>query len=174
MVSLLIVGWTAYSVYYAIKRGFRLEASVFMGYILAGFLAAFLYPLFWRPFSLFIPYASVTNEKPLYFFPQINVFKIEDSFYKIVSFMIFYFGFCLLIRFLEVFIKGLQLDSTTRPFQVWAGIMGFLTAIFGIYLVLNVLAMVPMKGLQNSMAHSFLVNIILKGPIGWLFNYLWF
>lgn len=174
MGSLIIIGWIFYSVYFAVKRGFKLEISVFLGYLLAGYLAFFIYPFFWRTFSLYIPYVSVTNEKPLYFYSQVNVFKIEESFYKIVSFMIFYFSFCMLIRFLEVFIKGFQLVPTSKFYQICAGIMGLITAIFGIYLILSVLAMLPLKGLQNSLSHSFLVNFILKGPMGWIFNRFWF
>ncbi|BDR56716.1 CvpA family protein [Xylocopilactobacillus apis] len=174
MYSLLTIGWIIYSVYFSMKRGFKLEAMVFGGYLLSGLLAAFLYPMLWRMLSLYIPYSSVTNEKPFYFYPDINVFKIENSFYKIVTFMIFYFILCLIIRFIEVFIKDVQFAESSESLKIVTGIMGFITAIFGAYLIFSALSMIPLSGLQNSLKHSISVNILVKGPLSWLFNQLWF
>lgn len=142
--------------------------------MLAGLISSLLFSFFWRTFSLYIPYSAVTSEKPMFFYPQINVFKVEDSFYKIITFMIFFFIFCLLIRFIEVFIRNLKITEYTDGYKIFTAIMGFLTAIFGLYIIFSALAMIPLPSIQNTLKNSLLVNILINGPTGWLFNQLWF
>ncbi|BDR58809.1 CvpA family protein [Xylocopilactobacillus apicola] len=173
MFSFLICGWIAYSIYFSVKRGFKLETIMFAGYVISGIAAIFFARLFWRVFSLYVPYSSVINEKPLYFYSKVNVFDVEESFYRIVTFMIFYFLFCLLMRFVEVFIKKLQFSETPTNLKVVTGVLGFMTGTFSLYLIFSALAMVPLSGLQNTLTHSFLVNGLIKGPFGWIFNQLW-
>ena len=174
MLSILILGWIVYSIYYSVKRGFKLETIVFIGYLLAGVASCILSRLFWRSFSLYIPYSAVTNEDPLYFYPQVHVFKIENSFYKIICFLIFYIILCLIVRFLEVFIKQFLITEGSPYLTIITGIMGFIVASFWSYLLVSALAMIPFSSFQQPLKHSILVNFLIKGPFGWIFNHLWF
>lgn len=147
---------------------------MFGGYLVAAILATIIYPFFWRAFSLYIPYASVTNEKPLYFYPNVNAFSLDSSFYQIVTFSIFFFLLCLLVRFIGVFLNDFKDVTDLENEKFYNGLMGFFSVMFVLYLIVSAAAMIPMKGIQATLQSSFLAHIIINGPYSWVFGQLWF
>ena len=125
---------------------------------------------FYKPLAshleLYIPYPAVTPTSKLAFFDQVFAFHLDEAFYAGTAFLIILLIGWLLTRFVGVFVHGLTYVPILRQVDwIAGGILSLIMAYVTIFLILQLLAFVPLDVVQNQFGeHSFARFIVERTP----------
>ncbi|WP_262314954.1 CvpA family protein [Lacticaseibacillus parakribbianus] len=176
MLSFLIILALAYFFYAGARRGLLLQLVHVAGYVLSLLLAAAWYKGLAAKITLLIPYPSATEQSRFVFFDNQVGLTLDDAFYRGVAFVTLLALGWLVTRFVALWLHDLKYRTLDTHLDWLAG--GFLNLAMGylfIFLLLYLVALVPIGGLQDMLEHSLLGKSMVRYSLGLtnLFTKLW-
>ncbi|WP_225046671.1 CvpA family protein [Lacticaseibacillus kribbianus] len=176
MLSFVIILALAYFFYAGARRGLMLQLVHVAGYVLSFMLATALYKGLANQISLLVPYPSATEQSRFVFFDNQVGLTLDAAFYRGVAFVTVLALGWLVTRFVALWLHDLKyrpLDSHVN----WL-LGGFLNVAMGylfIFLLLYLVALIPIGGLQDMLANSLVGRAMVRySPVlTKLFTTLW-
>ncbi|GGE36190.1 CvpA family protein [Streptococcus himalayensis] len=163
MISIVLVLILAWSFYIGYSRGLILQGFYTFMAVLAGVIASQLYRSFAQQISLLVPYANPQNGATTYFFSSQQIFELDQVFYAGLAFLILYTIVYSLGRFVGIFLHLLPLRYLDeRTYNVAAGLCSVFVTLFGLQMMLTVLATIPMDLVQTHLNNSGLVRFLVN------------
>ncbi|MCX2454427.1 CvpA family protein [Lacticaseibacillus nasuensis] len=176
MLTLLIIAMLAYSFYAGARRGMWLQGVYLIGYLVSAMVAAMTYRGVAKTIALWIPYPSATEDSTFVFFTHAVGLTLDEAFYHGVAFIgIFALGW-VVTRFVALWCHDLTYRRGDEQLSLAVGgVSNVVVGYFIIFLVLYLLALVPVGGIQQALAHSFAAKTIVRYTPGLtqLFTALW-
>lgn len=176
MLTLLIILALAYSFYAGARRGMWLQGVHLAGYLVSLILAGLTYQALAPKLALWIPYPSATEASHFNFFTAAVGLTLDDAFYRGVAFVLVFAIGWLLTRFVALWAHNLTYRAGDQKLSLAVGgttnlLVGYLI----IFMLLYLLAMVPVAGIQSMLKHSFAATTIVRYTPGLtqLFTHLW-
>lgn len=163
MLSLGIILIIAIGFYSGARRGLVLQIVLTIGYLLSYLVARIYYIRLGSQLELFVPYPSATENSTFVFFDHSLGLELDKAFYNAVAFMLIIFVGWLLTRFVGSFLNSLTFFPIVRQANyLGGGMLGFVVSYTAVFLILSILAMIPMEGIQNALGQSGLAQMIVK------------
>lgn len=176
MLTVMILLALAYCFYAGARRGMWLQLVHTAGYTLSFLLAALTYRPLARVMDQWVPYPSATEQSTFVFFTHSVGLTLDAGFYNGVAFLfVLTLGF-LATRFGALWVHDLTYKKTDPQLNLAVG--GGLNLLVGylfLFLLLYLLALVPVDGIQQMLDHSLVAKAIIRytpGLTGWL-TQLW-
>lgn len=176
MLSLIVIVALAYYCYSGARRGMWLQLIHVVGYILSLGLAWLTY----KPLSAFmtqwVPYPSATEQSKFVFFTHQVGLTLDSAFYRGVAFVFMLALGWLVTRFVAMWFHDLTYKTADDRLSMWlGGAMNFLMGYLFIFLILYLLALIPVTGIQDMLANSAVAGAIVRFTPGLtaLFTHLW-
>ena len=163
MLTLLIIAMLAYSFYAGARRGMWLQGVYLIGYLVSAMVAAMTYRGVAKTIALWIPYPSATEDSTFVFFTHAVGLTLDEAFYHGVAFIgIFALGW-VVTRFVALWCHDLTYRRGDEQLSLAVGgVTNVVVGYFIIFLVLYLLALVPVGGIQQALAHSFAAKSIVR------------
>lgn len=163
MLTLLILLLLGIGFYTGVRRGLVLQVLYTFGYLCSYLIAKTYYKSLASNLELYIPYPSPTAETKLVFFDQKLTLDLDQAFYGAVAFLLILFAGWLVIRFLAIFARGLAFIPVLKQANWLAGgLISLVVVYIGLFLVLSMLAMVPVDTIQTQFKNSGLARFIVE------------
>jgi uncharacterized membrane protein required for colicin V production len=161
MLDLLIIFLLLGGLITGFRRGFIVQIIHMTGFIVALIVAYMYYKQLAEKFVLWIPYPGVTTGSKLTI--AVEQLDLDQTFYRLLAFVLIF----LIVNF------GLHLLASMFDFLKYLPVLGFIArfagAIFGfiefyilIFLVLYLLAMLPIDFIQNLLSNSMLAKTMFE------------
>ena len=148
------------------RRGLTLELVYIAGYFITFLVAMFTYEGFAKFLSVYIPYPSYIPGNHLAFFTEAQAMSLDQSFYKLVAFLVIMILGWLVVRFLGYVASELTFLPLLKQFNTIGGAaLGFLMNYLFIFFVLYAVAMIPLAPAQKIVEGGLPNFIITKTPI---------
>ncbi|PIO83090.1 colicin V production protein CvpA [Loigolactobacillus backii] len=163
MLTILILLVLLYAYYAGRRRGLMLQLVYTAGYLISFIFARLLYRSIAPKLTLWVPYQSADLSSRFAFFSQKTGLKLDNAFYAACAFMLVLVIGWVIVRFVGVLVSQLTfypLEQQTS--MIGGGVLNVLTVYVGIFLILTLLALLPIAGLQTALAHSILARGMVK------------
>lgn len=165
LLSLIILLLLLLSLYSGFKRGLILQLVVTIGYAISFYFALEYYQEVSNLVEMMVPYPSPvsSNSNPFVLYGQEFIFNLDQGFYNGVAFI----GILVLGWIVTRFIGGLLNFLTEIPVVkqingIGGAIVGFIVQYIGIFLILFLLSMIPIKMIQSQFESSALARTIVS------------
>lgn len=157
-----------------LRRGLILQAIHLFGFIISLAVAAFLYKDLGPRLEMWIPYPGNDAGSLGMLF---DIAKLDTAFYNAIAFFIIFVATKLVLQIIGSMLDFLaQLPLLKQFNQVAGGAFGFVEAYLGLFILLYIIALLPVESLQTMVQNSGLAKtIVLNTPFlsDWVSN-LWF
>lgn len=176
MVSLIVIIALAYCFYSGARRGMWLQFVHMLGYLLSIGLAWVTYKPLSVVMTQWVPYPSATEQSKFVFFTHQVGLTLDNAFYRGVAFVFMLALGWLLTRFVAMWFHDLTYKrGDAHVSMVVSGVLNFLMGYVFIFLILYLLALIPVTGIQDMLAHSMVAGAIVRYTPGLtaLFTQLW-
>lgn len=175
MVSLIILLAFIFGILMGIRRGFILQLIHLAGFLIAFIVASLYYKKLAGHLSLWIPYPELSNDSAWALF--LNTMPLENAFYNAVAFVMIFFVTRIILQivgYMLDFLANLPLLRTMN--KLLGAVLGFAEMYILTFIVLFILALVPVPAIQEKLAGSFLAKLIVKHTpiLSSLTENLWF
>ncbi|KRM24405.1 CvpA family protein [Latilactobacillus graminis] len=162
MLSLIIILILLYAIYIGTRRGFIMQAVYTIGYFIVFWIAQAMSHSLGPKLSLIVPYPSAIEDSYFAFFQKSIGLSLDDAFYIGVAFVLVMFIGSLLVRFSGLLLNSLTYMPGLKRFnKTIGGFLNFLVVYIGIFLLLYVMALVPLDGLQKTLRDSTVARVIV-------------
>ncbi len=143
------------------RRGLIVQLIHMTGFIIALIVAYLYYKPLSEKFVLWIPFPAITSDSKLTI--AVENLDLDQTFYRIIAFVLIF----MVVKF------GLQLFASMFDFLKYLPILGFVSNIAGailgliefyfiLFVLLYVLALLPLDMIQGFMENSILTNWMLE------------
>lgn len=166
MLSFAIIVFLAYFFYAGAERGLWLQLVHVGGYIVSLGLASLFYQPVANVLSLWVPYPSATQSSHFVFFSNRVGLTLDDAFYRGIAFLLVLALGWLLTRFGALWVHDLKYRKADRISFITGGLLNLVMGYVFVFLVLYVVALIPLPGLQDMLANSFLARTIVRYSLG--------
>lgn len=175
MITLILVAVLIFGLFMGLKRGFILQAVHLIGFIVAFIIARMYYEKLSVHLSLWIPYPDLASEGAWAVF--LNSMPLEDAFYNGIAFLVIFIGAKIVLQIIAT-----MLDFVSRfpvlnlANKLGGAILGFLEMYFITFILLFIVALIPVQSVQDKVMTSKLAILIIeKTPVlSDLFTSMWF
>ncbi|MFX3674536.1 MAG: CvpA family protein [Paenisporosarcina sp.] len=161
MLDILILLLLLAGLFVGAKRGLIVQLIHMTGFVIALFVAYTYYKPLAEKFVLWIPYPAVDSDSTLTI--AIDRLDLDQTFYQLIAFALIFF----IIKF------TLQLVASMFDFLKYLPVLGFISKIAGavlgfiefyiiLFIVLYVIALLPIEPFQNLMNNSVLASYLLE------------
>ncbi|TGD23798.1 CvpA family protein [Companilactobacillus suantsaicola] len=163
MLSLLLILLLIYGFYIGARRGLVMEAFYAIGYGLFFCLAWASFKTLGPKFEMIVPYPSANLGSEFAFFSTKVGMKLDDAFYRAFAFIFICFIGWIIMRFVGLYFKRLTYFPMYNDVNILSGgIIGFVVTYVTIFMLLLLLAMIPVTGIQHALNHSFVASTMIK------------
>lgn len=175
MIDLIIIILFIAALVSGYRKGFLVQLLNLVG-LLVAFLVAYIYykPLA-EKFLLWVPYPGMSENTTLKY--ASDALDISLTFYQLLAFALIFFVIKLALRiFFSIFdfLKNIPVLGVFNRFL--GAILGLIIAYFMVFIILYVLALLPIDSVQNFIESSILTKVILEFTpfISNMFEKIWF
>ncbi|APU70917.1 colicin V biosynthesis protein [Companilactobacillus crustorum] len=163
MLSLLLILLLIYGFYIGARRGLAMEAFYAVGYAIFFCLALVSFRGLGPKFEMLVPYPSANLGSEFAFFSTKVGMELDNAFYRAFAFIFVCFIGWIVIRFAGLYMKKLTYFPMYNDVNLLSGgIIGFIVTYITIFMVLLLLAMIPVTGIQHALEHSFIASTMIK------------
>lgn len=163
MLSLLIIIIFLYAFYAGARRGWLLETFYAVGFFFSFLFASLLYSRLGPHLELLVPYPSASQNSNFTFFNHHVGLSLSHAFYAGVAFLIILAIGWMITRFLGMFVYQWTFVPEANDVNwLTGGVIATLVTYVGLFLILYLLAMIPIDGLQNALKHSFVAKMMIR------------
>ena len=112
---------------------------------------------------MIVPYPSANLGSEFAFFSTKVGMKLDDAFYRAFAFIFICFIGWIIMRFVGLYFKRLTYFPMYNDVNILSGgIIGFVVTYVTIFMLLLLLAMIPVTGIQHALNHSFVASTMIK------------
>lgn len=175
MVSLIIILILVFGFLRGLKRGFILQLMHLTGFIIAFIVAALFYRKLASHVSLWVPYPDIGDDSLWAIF--LNTLPLEAAFYNAIAFAIIFFATKIVLQIIASMLDTLANLPVLRSInKILGAALGFIEVYLVTFIVLFILALVPIGSLQTHIKSSFLATLIVEHTpiLSKLLQSLWF
>lgn len=163
MLSLLLILLLIYGFYIGARRGLAMETFYAVGYAIFFCLALVSFRGLGPKFEMLVPYPSANLGSEFAFFSTKVGMELDNAFYRAFAFIFVCFIGWIVIRFAGLYMKKLTYFPMYNDVNLLSGgIIGFVVTYITIFMVLLLLAMIPVTGIQHALEHSFVASTMIK------------
>lgn len=163
MLSLLLILLLIYGFYIGARRGLVMEAFYAVGYALFFCLALVSYKALGLKFEMIVPYPSANLGSEFAFFSTKVGMELDNAFYRAFAFIFICFIGWIIVRFVGLYFKRLTYFPMYNDVNLLSGgIIGFIVTYVSIFMVLLLVAMIPVSGIQHALQHSFIASAMIR------------
>ena len=176
MLSLLLILLLIYGFYIGARRGLAMEAFYAVGYAIFFGLALLTFKSWGPKFEMIVPYPSANLGSEFAFFSTKVGMELDDAFYRAFAFIFICFIGWIIVRFVGLYFKRLTYFPMYSDVNLLSGgIIGFVVTYVSIFMVLLLVAMIPVPGFQHALQHSFVASAMIKSTpvLTAMLSHLW-
>ncbi|KRL66144.1 CvpA family protein [Companilactobacillus versmoldensis] len=163
MLSLLIILFLVYGFYVGARRGLAMQAFYTIGYALFFALALVSFRFLGPKFEMIVPYPSANLGSEFAFFSTKVGMGLDDAFYRAFAFIFVCFIGWIVIRFVGLYFKRLTYVPMPNDVNLLSGgILGLIVSYISIFMILLIVAMIPVAGIQHALDHSFIASAMIE------------
>lgn len=163
MLSLLIVLLLIYGFYMGARRGLAMQAFYTIGYAVFFALALLTFRFLGPKFEMIVPYPSANLGSEFAFFSTKVGMELDNAFYRAFAFIFVCFIGWIIMRFAGLYFKRLTYVPMSNDVNLLSGgILGFIVTYMTIFMILMIMAMIPVSGIQHALSHSFVASAIIE------------
>lgn len=163
MLTLILVVILALAFYTGARRGLVLQIIYTAGYFISFMAAKHYYKTLAPKLELYIPYPSATLDSKLVFFDHQISLDLDHAFYAAIAFCLILLIGWGITRFIGIFFNSLTYVPFINEINwLGGGIMSFLVSYVALFLILQVLALIPLDLIQNQFAKSGLARFMVE------------
>lgn len=175
MVDLIIIILLFAGLVSGAKRGLIVQLIQMAGFLISIIVAYLYYKPLAEKLVLWIPYPSVDENTTLKF--AVEQLDLSHTFYQLLAFALIFFVVKFAIQiFASLFDFLRHIPILGGLNRILGGLFGVIEAYLLIFIVLYVIALLPIDGIQKYVESSFLTTLILDYTpiISKTFQNLWF
>lgn len=163
MLNLLILLTFIFAIYTGARRGFALQLVYTVGYFIVFLIAKKYYLSLVDKLEMLVPYPQPTINSEMLYYKGTQLFDVDRYFYAGISFALILFIGWAVVRVIGIFAYDLTFFPVIKEVN-WAlgGLLGFVVTLVTLCVLLNLLAMVPIGYIQNTIDKSFLAKMIIE------------
>ncbi|WP_334328991.1 CvpA family protein [Companilactobacillus sp. HBUAS59699] len=163
MLSLLLILFLVYGFYVGARRGLVMQAFFTVGYAIFFGIAMVSFRALGPKFEMIVPYPSASLGSEFAFFSTKVGMELDDAFYRAFAFIFVCFIGWIIVRFVGLYFKRLTYYPMFNDVNLLSGgILGLLVTYVTLFMVLLLLAMIPVSGIQNALQHSFIASTMIR------------
>lgn len=175
MIDLIIIILLIAGVLTGVGRGVLYQLVNLVGLVIALIVAVLGYKALAEKFVMLVPYPTVSDETALKF--GMEGADLMQTFYNVLAFVLIFFVVKFVFKVIASLINFIQHIPVLGGFnRILGGLLGFIQVYLMLFLLLYILALLPVASIQNFIDSSILTNLILKYTplISTMFQHLWF
>jgi uncharacterized membrane protein required for colicin V production len=163
LISIAIILVLAYFYYSGERRGAALQWLHVGGYALSFLAATALAQPLGEHFTLLIPYPSATNAGQFAFYSDKIGLTLDTAFYRGFAFLLVLTIGWLMTRIISLWFHDLTYKAMGhRRSAVIGGIANLVIGYIFLFLILALLALIPIAGIQQGLDHSIVAKVMIK------------
>lgn len=161
MLDIILLIIFAASILVGLKRGFIVQAIHLASFFVALIVAYIYYKPLAEKFVLWIPYPGVTDSSSMVL--VLDSLNVDETFYRIIAFAIIFFVVKIALQILgSIFDFITYLPILNSVNRILGAILCFIEFYFLLFILMYVLALIPMGPIQDLMDGSFIANLMLE------------
>ncbi|MBD8026290.1 CvpA family protein [Ureibacillus sp. Re31] len=161
MLDIILLIIFAASILVGLKRGFIVQAIHLASFFVALIVAYIYYKPLAEKFVLWIPYPGVTDGSSMVL--VLDSLNVDETFYRIIAFAIIFFVVKIALQILgSIFDFITYLPILNSVNRILGAILCFIEFYFLLFILMYVLALIPMGPIQDLMDGSFIANLMLE------------
>ncbi|MEK9199061.1 CvpA family protein [Ureibacillus sp. FSL E2-3493] len=161
MLDIILLIIFAASLLVGLKRGFIVQAIHLASFFVALIVAYIYYKPLAEKFVLWIPYPGVTDSSSMVL--VLDSLNVDETFYRIIAFAVIFFAVKIALQILgSVFDFITYFPILNSVNRILGAILCFIEFYFILFILMYVLALIPMGPIQNMMDGSFIANLMLE------------
>lgn len=161
MLDLLILLLLVAGVIVGGRRGLIVQAIHMFGFIIALVVAYLYYKPLAQQFLFWIPYPGFTDEVAAAL--MLDGLDVDRTFYRVIAFALIFYAVKLLLQIVASMLDYLRYMPVLGGLNRLLGAaLGFIEAYFLLFIVLYVVALLPLAGIQERVDSSILAGLMLE------------
>ena len=161
MLDLIILIILGFGFLIGLKRGFILQIFHLTGFIISFIIAYLYYDQLAPKLTLWVPFPNFSSDSALSLVMD-NV-NLEDAYYRAIAFVVIFFAVKIIWQIIGSMLDFIAQIPVLKQLNIWAGgLFGFLEVYLIIFIVLFIGALLPIEGIQSSLTHSILAELIVQ------------
>jgi len=160
MISIIILLVLIFGFFMGLKRGFILQLMHLVGFIIAFVVASLYFRKLASQLPYWIPYPDIGSDQIWAVF--LNSMPLENAFYNAIAFAIIFFATKIILQIIASMLDFLANLPVLRSVnKILGAILGFVEVYFITFIILFVLALLPIESIQVKIKSSFLATLIV-------------
>src|SRR5690625_1843058 len=161
MITLILILVLLFGFLMGLKRGFILQMLHLIGFIVSFIVASMYFRKLAETLSLWIPYPELGDDKVWAVF--LNSMPLENAFYNAIAFAIIFFGTKVVLQIIATMLDFVARLPVLRTVNKWLGaILGFLEVYLITFILLYIIALLPVETVQLKLQSSRLATFIIE------------
>lgn len=153
----------AYSFYTGYRRGLALQAIRLVGYIITFIFSTRMYKPLSHVIEMIVPFPAIQPDSQLALYDAAALLRIDEAFYRVLTFMLIGFIGWLVTNFLSMFFTRLSFYTLfDRVNHIGGGIINVFISFVLIFLVLFMLSLIPIEFIQQQFVNNPLAYAIVE------------
>lgn len=158
-----------------LKRGFILQVMHLTGFIIAFIVARIYYKTLALQLVSWIPYPELSSDQTWAMF--LNSMPLENAFYNAIAFAIIFFVVKIVLQIIASMLDFVARAPVLRHLNKLLGaVLGFVEVYFIMFIVLYIIALLPLNMIQERLSDSFIAKSIVEHTpiLSKAMEHLWF
>lgn len=165
IINLVILALLIWSYMIGYSRGLIVQAIYTVGAVFAAVVAAGAYKPLAKTLSMWVPFASATQDSHFLIFSDRLLFQADEAFYAGLAFVLITLVVYVIVRLVGLFLPLLAMPFGKRG-KLISGLLSVVVTYVFLQMIFTTLALVPMASVQAHLNGSFLVrSMLLYTPI---------
>ena len=161
MISLIILFVLIFGFFMGLKRGFILQLIHLIGFIISFIVASMYFRKLSSHLALWIPYPELGDDSIWAVF--LNSMPLENAFYNAIAFAIIFFATKIVLQIFASMLDFVANVPLLRPINKLMGaVLGFVEVYFFTFIILFILALLPLDAVQVRIKSSYLATLIVE------------
>lgn len=156
IIIILLIGFIV-----GFKRGFILQLIHLTSFIISFIIAYVYYEELAPKLTLWVPYPQFSSNSTMkLFFEQTN---LDDVYYRAIAFVIIFFAVKILLHIIGSMLDFVAHLPVLKQLNIWAGgILGLVEVYLILFLLLYIVALLPIDSIQTALNDSVMAKGIVK------------
>jgi len=161
MISLILIILLLFGFLMGLKRGFILQLLHLIGFIVAFIVARIYYKPLAKELVSWIPYPEIGSDHGWAMF--LNSMPLENAFYNAVAFALIFFVTKIILQIIASMLDFVSRLPIVRHLNKLLGaILGFVEVYLIMFILLYIVALLPLESIQARLADSFVATWIVE------------
>jgi uncharacterized membrane protein required for colicin V production len=161
MLDVVILLLLLFGFFIGFRRGFILQTIHMVGFFVSFIVAYLYYDDLASILKLWVPYPVMATDGPLQMLFAND--HLETAYYRAIAFAIIFFVFKILLQIIGSMLDFLAHLPILKQANIWAGgMLGLLEVYFILFIVLYIVALVPIESIQATLQQSVLAEAMIK------------